>query len=153
MSTRSPTTTSSLWAEVGAAAHACGLPAVLAVAPVFTGKKHVAYGQEFPTGLRLTVDGQTCLFREEYDPTQLRSTIQGKLIRYLVGEGEHVSKDEPLPIEAMKMVLTLAAPESGLVTPLKPEGPILEAGDVVATLVLDDPGRVKRVTLSRANGV
>lgn len=73
---------------------------MLAVPPVLAGKKHVVYGQEFPTGLRLTVDGQTCLFREEYDPTQLHSTIQGKLIRYLVGEGEHVSKDEPLPIEA-----------------------------------------------------
>ncbi len=35
------------------------------------GKKHVVYGQEFSTGLRLTVDGRTCLFREEYDPTQV----------------------------------------------------------------------------------
>lgn len=61
------------------------------------GKKHVVYGQEFPTGLRLTVccspplcccgvvcsfarsqvDGKTCLFREEYDPTSLRSNMQG----------------------------------------------------------------------------
>lgn len=54
----------------------------------------MVYGQEFPTGLRLTVcpdcvwlllmvssqvDGKTCLFREEYDPTSLRSNMQGTL--------------------------------------------------------------------------
>jgi acetyl-CoA carboxylase/biotin carboxylase 1 len=45
------------------------------------GKKHVVYGQDFPSGLRLTVDGKTCLFSVEYDPTQLRSAMAGKLVR------------------------------------------------------------------------
>lgn len=114
------------------------------------GKKHVVYGQEFPTGLRLTVDGKTCLFREEYDPTQLRSTMQGKLVRYVVADGQHVAKDQPYAeLEVMKMYVTLTAPESGVIRTIKIEGAILEAGDLIATLVLDDPDRVRKVRPAR----
>ena len=45
---------------------------------ILGGKKHVVYGQEFPSGLRLIIDGKTCLFHEEYDPTQLRSSMPGQ---------------------------------------------------------------------------
>ena len=108
-------------------------------------KKHVVYGQEFPSGLRLTVDGKTCLFHEEYDPTQLRSAMQGKLVRYLAADGTHVAKDKPYAeIEVMKMYITLTAPESGIIRTLKPEGSVLEAGDLMAQLVLDDPARVQK---------
>ena len=108
-------------------------------------KKHVVYGQEFPSGLRLTVDSKTCLFHEEYDPTQLRSTMQGKLVRYLTADGVHVDKDKPYAeIEVMKMYITLTAPEAGVIRTLKPEGSVLEAGDLIATLVLDDPARVQK---------
>jgi hypothetical protein len=47
------------------------------------GKKHVVYGKEFPSGLRLTVDGQTCLFNEEYDPSEIRSTMQARDFYFL----------------------------------------------------------------------
>ena len=108
-------------------------------------KKHVVYGQEFPSGLRLTVDSKTCLFHEEYDPTQLRSSMQGKLVRYLTADGVHVDKDKPYAeIEVMKMYITLTAPESGVIRTVKPEGAVLEAGDLIATLVLDDPARVQK---------
>ena len=108
-------------------------------------KKHVVYGQEFPSGLRLTVDGKTCLFHEEYDPTQLRSAMQGKLVRFLAADSTHVDKDKPYAeIEVMKMYITLTAPESGIIRTLKPEGSVLEAGELMATLVLDDPARVQK---------
>ena len=48
------------------------------------GASHVVYAQEQTVGLRLIVDGKTCLFSEEYDPTVLRVGMPGKLIRYLV---------------------------------------------------------------------
>ena len=38
---------------------------------------HVVYGQESHAGLRLIVDGQTCIFSEEYDPTQLKIGMPG----------------------------------------------------------------------------
>jgi len=115
---------------------------------ILLGKKHVVYGQEFPSGLRLVVDGKTCLFHEEYDPTQLRSTMPGKLVRFLVADGDHVSKDKPYAeIEVMKMYITLAAPEDGVIKTLKPEGSIIEAGDLLASLALDHPERVQKAEL------
>ena len=36
------------------------------------------------TGYRLVLDSQTCLFTNEYDPTQLRAEVAGKLTRFLV---------------------------------------------------------------------
>ena len=45
------------------------------------GAAHVVYAQEQATGLRLIVDGKTCLFSEEYDPTVLRVGMPGKLVR------------------------------------------------------------------------
>ena len=45
------------------------------------GAAHCVYAQEQPTGLRLIVDGKTCLFSEEYDPTVLRVGMPGKLVR------------------------------------------------------------------------
>lgn len=47
-------------------------------------------GQDFPSGLRLIVDGKNCLFRQEYDLSELRSTVQGKLVRFLVSDGDHM---------------------------------------------------------------
>lgn len=35
------------------------------------GRSHTAYATHEPTGLRLTLDGQTCVFSKEYDPTRL----------------------------------------------------------------------------------
>jgi len=115
---------------------------------ILNGKKHVVYGQEFPSGLRLVIDGKTCLFHEEYDPTQLRSSMPGKLVRFLVPEGAHVSKDKPYAeIEVMKMYISLTAPEDGLLRHAKPEGSIIEAGDLLATLSLDHPERVQKAEL------
>eukprot|EP00462_Mataza_sp_D1_P008469 CAMPEP_0175150646 /NCGR_PEP_ID=MMETSP0087-20121206/18007_1 /TAXON_ID=136419 /ORGANISM="Unknown Unknown, Strain D1" /LENGTH=2299 /DNA_ID=CAMNT_0016436657 /DNA_START=64 /DNA_END=6963 /DNA_ORIENTATION=+ len=112
------------------------------------GKKHVVYGQEFPNGLRITADGKTCVFQQEYDPSVLRSNMQGKLIRYLVGDGGHVVKDQPYAeMEVMKMYISLLAPESGHLTHSSPEGSVLEAGDIICRLALDEPDKVKRAQL------
>eukprot|EP00164_Ancoracysta_twista_P001343 GFYU01001751.1.p1 GENE.GFYU01001751.1~~GFYU01001751.1.p1 ORF type:complete len:1896 (-),score=731.34 GFYU01001751.1:229-5760(-) len=109
------------------------------------GRSQVAYGKEEATGLRLTVDGKTCIFTKEYDPTQLRTNVAGKLIRYLVPSESHVHKgDSYAEMEVMKMCLPLVAPESGVLTTHKNEGAILEAGDLIATLQLDDPSTVRR---------
>lgn len=111
-------------------------------------KKHVVYGQEFPSGLRLTVDGQTCLFSTEYDPTRLTSNVQGKLVRYLVPSGSHVHKGQPYAeMEVMKMYVTVVAPESGIIRAVKPDNSVVEAGELVATMVLDEPDKVQKAAL------
>lgn len=112
------------------------------------GKKHVVYGQDFPTGLRLVVDGKTCIFSVEYDPSQLKSSMAGKLVRFLVADGTHLAKDAPYAeMEVMKMYVTLKAPESGRIRLVMPEGSILESGDLLATLDLDNPDTVEKAVV------
>jgi len=109
------------------------------------GQKHIVYGQEFPTGLRLTVDGATCLFENEYDPTRLCSAMQGKLVRYLTEDGAHLNKGDPFAeMEVMKMFLAVSAPEAGVISHFKTENSVVEAGELIANLVLDDPEMVKK---------
>lgn len=112
---------------------------------LLNGRSHVCYFRQEPNGLRLSVDGKTCLFPEEYDPTTLRSSVSGKLIRFIVDSGDHVEVGQPYAeMEVMKMYLALTAPESGVITIQKPEGTSVDVGAVVATLELDDPSKVRR---------
>ncbi|PXF48372.1 Acetyl-CoA carboxylase [Gracilariopsis chorda] len=112
---------------------------------VMNGRSHVCYLREEPAGLRLSIDGKTCLFPKEYDPTRLTSSVSGKLVRYLVQNEERVTVGQPyVELEVMKMYLTLTAPESGKITITNTEGTSVEIGEVIATLELDDPSKVRR---------
>lgn len=55
---------------------------------MFNGRNHVVYGNETVQGLKLMLNGKTCMFRykiyvniltrsTEYDPTKLRATTAG----------------------------------------------------------------------------
>eukprot|EP01052_Picozoa_sp_SAG31_P004045 SAG31_NODE_163_length_21856_cov_7.550214_1_plen_2125_part_00 len=112
------------------------------------GHSHMAYGKEESSMLRLIVDGKTVVFSKEYDPTQIDSVMAGKLVRNLVPNGGHVNKgDEIFEVEVMKMFLSLRAPESGTIQNLKLEGSVLDVGDLIATMTLDDPSKVKKATI------
>jgi len=39
---------------------------------------------------RVTVDNKTCVFEKETDPTMLRSPTAGKLLHYVLDDGDHV---------------------------------------------------------------
>lgn len=111
-------------------------------------KKYVCYGNETMSGLKLTLDGTTCIFTTEYDPTQLRSSTSGKLVRYLVEDGSHVKTGTPYAeMEVMKMYLPLLISEPGIIHFIQPEGSILQAGTIIAKLDLDDSTKVRRATL------
>jgi acetyl-CoA carboxylase/biotin carboxylase 1 len=59
------------------------------------GRSHVAYTREDAAGLRLLLNGQTCVFSSEYDPTCLRASMAGKLVRFLVPDGSRVAAGAP----------------------------------------------------------
>lgn len=108
------------------------------------GKSHPVYWREEVGMTRLMIDGKTCLIEQEKDPTQIRSPSPGKLIRFLVESGDHVSSGQAIAeIEVMKMYLPLTAAEDGIVTFLKQPGVSLSAGDIIGILSLDDPSRVQ----------
>jgi pyruvate/2-oxoglutarate dehydrogenase complex dihydrolipoamide acyltransferase (E2) component len=67
------------------------------------------------------------------------------MCRYLVADGTHVEQDQPYAeMEAMKQVMLLSAPAAGRISFHISENCSLSSGDVVASLVLDDPDSVSK---------
>ncbi|KAH9861471.1 acetyl-coenzyme-A carboxylase [Plenodomus biglobosus] len=111
---------------------------------LLSGKSHNVYWKEEVGATRLSVDGKTCLLEQENDPTQLRTPSPGKLVKFLVENGSHVGKGQPFAeVEVMKMYMPLIASEAGMVNLIKQPGAVLEAGDILGVLALDDPSKVK----------
>ncbi|KDE05599.1 acetyl-CoA carboxylase [Microbotryum lychnidis-dioicae p1A1 Lamole] len=107
------------------------------------GRSYTCYGKEEVGALRLSIDSRTVLVAQENDPTQLRSPSPGKLVRYFIESGEHVSKGQAYAeIEVMKMIMPLIAAEDGIAQFIKQPGVTLEAGAIIGILSLDDPSRV-----------
>lgn len=80
------------------------------------------------------------LRQNEYDPSQLKAQTSCKLMRYLVEDGGHLKVDEPYAeVEVMKMCMPLLAPAAGTLHWRMPEGQGMLAGDLIATLDIDDP--------------
>lgn len=108
-------------------------------------RSHLVYLWDEKTGLRLSVDGKTCVFDVEYDPSQLTSSVSGKVARFLLEDGAHVRAGQAyVEVEVMKMYLPLVAPESGTLRVCATEGAVIEPGDLLATMELDDPSRVSK---------
>jgi acetyl-CoA carboxylase/biotin carboxylase 1 len=100
-------------------------------------------------GYRIVVGNQTMVFEKENDPSILRATSPGKLIKYLIMDGEHCARDqEYCIIEVMKMSMTLRAKEAGKIHFVKRPGAILETAGIIATMTLDDPSQCSRATLN-----
>ena len=72
--------------------------------------------------------------------------MTGKLVRYLVEDGAEVEAGKPFAeAEAMKMIIQLKAAEGGKVTHEKQPGSIINQGDLLASLELKDPSKVKKI--------
>lgn len=108
------------------------------------GKNHLIYAQmESGGSMRMSLDGNTCIFTPEYDPTKFVSSVAGKIARLLVADGTHVNAGEPfVEIEVMKMYMPLKAQEAGVIHFQMSEGATLSPGDIVAKVTLDNPDSV-----------
>ena len=79
------------------------------------GTSHNTYCKEEVDKYRIVIDGKTCVFEKENDPTTLRSPSPGKLMQYFVEEGCHVDANQAyVEIESMKMIHNLHTSESGM---------------------------------------
>eukprot|EP00438_Fugacium_kawagutii_P004903 Skav229216 [mRNA] locus=scaffold2439:123806:138301:+ [translate_table: standard] len=83
-------------------------------------------------GLRLIIGAQTIMVPNVYDPSELRSDVNGKVVRYLHEEGTEIAKGETFV--AGKVSHALAA------------GSIVSAGELLAKLELKDPSKVKKIS-------
>ncbi len=110
------------------------------------GRSHVLYAEwNSAEQLVLCCDGHTVEFEQEYDPSNIRAVMPGKLVKILISSGQHVNKGDPFAeIEVMKMYMPLIVPEAGIIDIIAQPGSILQIGQLIATLKLDDPSQVKK---------
>jgi len=94
----------------------------------------------------LNLDGQTIVLPKIVDPSELRTDVTGKVVRYLHDNGAMVEAGAPyIEVEAMKMIMTMKATESGKITHALSPGTVIAAGDLLASLELKDPSKVKKI--------
>jgi len=105
------------------------------------------FGTEEALGLRLRLEGiATIMLPTLYDPSELRSEFNGKIVRYLQDSGAVVSEGQPyVELEAMKMIMPVKASASGKITHTRGAGSIVSAGELLGSLELDDPSKVKKI--------
>ncbi|PVU98937.1 hypothetical protein BB559_001149 [Furculomyces boomerangus] len=109
------------------------------------GHSHPCYLRQEVGAIRMQIDEHTVLLEEEVDPTQLRTQSPGKLVRYLVETGTSVEEGQAYAeIEVMKMYMSLVSSEKGVVHFIKPAGSVISAGELLGTLTLADPSKVKK---------
>ena len=109
------------------------------------GANHVVYFKEESQSIRLNINGKTALIENDSDPSILRSPTPGKIVRFLVENGDHLSVGSAFAeVEVMKMYMPLLSTASGIVTLLKQNGCVVESGEAVATLKLDDVSQIKK---------
>eukprot|EP00850_Spirogloea_muscicola_P017414 SM000149S01349 [mRNA] locus=s149:208717:222851:+ [translate_table: standard] len=109
------------------------------------GSSHVVYAEEETLGTRLLIGGRTCLLQNDHDPSRLVAETPCRLLRFLVPDGSHLSSDMAYAeVEVMKMCMPLLVPMSGTIHYKQQEGSIVQAGELVAILDLDDPSAIRR---------
>eukprot|EP01063_Lacrimia_lanifica_P030325 TRINITY_DN480_c0_g1_i10.p1 TRINITY_DN480_c0_g1~~TRINITY_DN480_c0_g1_i10.p1 ORF type:complete len:2208 (+),score=1258.07 TRINITY_DN480_c0_g1_i10:92-6715(+) len=114
------------------------------------GRSPVVYAEEDANCMRVNIDGRTATFTHEVDPTQLRSQMPGKLVRYLVQDGDHVDANQPFcEIEVMKMYLQLKASIPGKITLKGMPGTTITAGKVLATIDPDDADNIVSIAVCK----
>ncbi|CAJ1961615.1 unnamed protein product [Cylindrotheca closterium] len=118
-----------------------------AIIAYFNGQTHRIFGMDEPLGLRLVMDGVTVLMPSIFDPSEMRTDVTGKVVRYLQESGSEVNAGEAyVEVEAMKMIMPIKATESGKITHTLSPGSVISAGDLMASLELKDPSKVKKIT-------
>ena len=109
-------------------------------------ESHQLYAKEEALGLRMVLDGVTVLLPTVYDPSEFRSDVTGKLVRYVAEEGQELKAGDVFAeAEAMKMIISIKATESGKFTPALQPGSIISQGDLLGSIELADPSKVKKI--------
>jgi biotin carboxyl carrier protein len=115
------------------------------------GKTFTVFYEEDSTGLRLEIGNKgytTVVFEKENDPTKLRATTTGKLVRFLVPDGEHVRAGQAFcEMEVMKMYMQLTTSHGGVLTHAANADSYVKAGDVIGSMDLDDKSSVSTADL------
>ena len=102
---------------------------------LFGGSSFTIYGNDTEFGTTLIINDKTYVLEKETDPSVLKSPSPGKLVRYLVNDGDLIRSGQTYAeLEVMKMCLPLVSHESGKIKLIKAPGVVLSSGDTIASL-------------------
>ena len=108
------------------------------------GQAYLVHPEQTKVGMKVHVNGFPCFFPDDFDATKLVAQGPGKLLKFLVGDGERVEINQPYcEIEVMKTVMPLIATSTGIVRHVARIGAILEAGDVLCDVAVEDSAGVR----------
>ncbi|ORC84477.1 putative acetyl-CoA carboxylase [Trypanosoma theileri] len=109
------------------------------------GKTVIAYAEKEPTSLRISIGGKETTFTGDIDPTKVSSSVPGRFVRYVVGDGGHVSEGTTIAeVEVMKMILPLRATTAGVLHHRVVPGSTIAVGTLIGDITPDDPSKVAR---------
>ena len=111
----------------------------------YDSKTSAIFTEQDSAGLRLEIEGsRTVVFEAENDPSKLRASTTGKLVRFLLPDGAHLDANTPYAeMEVMKMYMQLRSSEAGVLRHTANPDSYVKAGDLIAELTLDDTSNVK----------
>ncbi|KAH9601062.1 Biotin/lipoyl attachment [Trypanosoma melophagium] len=109
------------------------------------GKTVIAYAEKEPARLRISIGGKETTFTGDIDPTKVSSSVPGRFVRYVVGDGGHVSEGTTIAeVEVMKMILPLRATTAGVLHHRVTPGTTIALGTLIGDITPDDPSKVAR---------
>ncbi|KAL7066470.1 putative acetyl-coA carboxylase protein [Cryptosporidium serpentis] len=99
--------------------------------------RRVFFKKDAEDNMLVTFDGATYTFVKEQDPRQVRAPVSGKLVRWLIPNGELGEKGQPYAeVEIMKTYMQVTLSNTGKLEHAKSQGTTFNIGDILALLEL-----------------
>lgn len=104
-------------------------------------------------GIHMDLEKDNIFIPKLTNPLHLISNTNGKIVRYLINDGEQVSKNEDyVEVEAMKMIMTFKSTETGILKHKKSAGSIIKMGDLLGEIVKEGDSNSKQSTEKNGEG-
>ncbi|EUD69224.1 biotin carboxylase subunit-acetyl CoA carboxylase [Plasmodium inui San Antonio 1] len=91
-------------------------------------------------GIHMHLEKDSVFIPKMCNPFHLVSNTNGKIVKYLIKDGEEVKKNEDyIEVEAMKMIMTFKSTEKGILRHRMSEGTIVKVGDLLGVIEETSP--------------
>ncbi|KYN96281.1 putative biotin carboxylase subunit of acetyl CoA carboxylase [Plasmodium gaboni] len=105
----------------------------------FNNQTYIYTCSEDTLGIHMQLEKDNIFIPNIRNPYHLISNTNGKIVKYLINDGEEVKKnDDYIEVEAMKMIMTFKSTETGILRHKLSEGTIIKIGDLLGIIEKGD---------------
>ncbi|KJP89997.1 hypothetical protein AK88_00453 [Plasmodium fragile] len=91
-------------------------------------------------GIHMHLEKDSIFIPKMSNPFHLVSNTNGKIVKYLIKDGEEIEKNEDyIEVEAMKMIMTFKSTEKGILRHRMSEGTMVKMGDLLGVIEETSP--------------